>query len=1629
MSLHIRSQRFDSLKKISASDFSSVFRAVDTVGRHEVALKVAAGTSGPHRDALLKEFSFLSRCNHPNIIEVHDLSDARTATPFFTMKWIEGCTLSSAGQMYGAGAIVEAIPSLCHALAEVHDMGYVYGDLHPSNVLLGKCNGGIATTLIDFGLVSRIGAMNPRELWGMPEYMPPEVRRGDPVRPASDVYSFGILLQKLLWGDAQLMPPAASSPLNSKMLRELIDRCVEYYPEYRPQDFHEVGRMWSRQVITPQGKTGRQVMVGKSQRWAIGQHIHLAQMEELAGDLFAHGGGVLSVSGFGGAGKTTLVDRYRRKLQNQGYRTIRIVCDNLHQDSARIFEAVREAAGSRAAGQDHGLDSAELYFFLTVHDGIDLQSVDFDLLLSAVRSLHIVCIIESPSAADMQPVAGIRSVQVNPLTRDDFDRLCEALFKHTPAISATTGFLYSASGGLPGVLTQKYREYSAYLQQCNESDEFNWRRMPQEAAEEWMRVLSDLPAEGRRVAQAVAVLLPPFTAKHIAAMAGMGEETARTWMAEFINIGFIRAAGNQDQPAYDTFSIWVDDAIRTFAAATGASQGAIPADGDDRSSRGPLPLRQALLDPAGLLGMDRLPATHHDLRCLPYMARICRQLIHGGLPWGGVTAHLRRTIFKSVIANYESVAAHKQANCWARRLATLELHSTSPDRPPLPADISEALQLLNRHCTARETVAWLDNLCQRCPQLVHDVQALLLSERGVVELRHNHLDRALQYFFEAEAVYNQDDYRDHRRARNLSRIGVIFHNRKNYPVALKYYEAAKDMLREHPDVDVAAAVEMNIGILLTAVGQARKGFSYFKSALAYAKRTHDLRMLGFVARNMVVVIGDLEPAPEAVRVAEEALSTLHNTVERADDAIVYFNLGWAHLRAGNGRTAYANIMRGINLSRRTSNSRWLGVNYLNLARLFSLQGDLRKAISFALKSLVEARRQHSRDAAAEACRVIALLLTQAGDHVRAGRYLSHALQRRTPGENQRSDFFTDMTEAEILLHHGKLPEVQALLDRWSNSAVDVLPGWVCLLHRLYGLLHLAAGRQGEGINELRDAGCRARLLGRYDLLIPIYQDILRAYAKSANSRAALPYAHELRRIYRKVGRMANDEMLKTVIRELTEKSDDRRFAEMVLRLSESLTKFSDKHKLLDFLLQAAVDYFGADRGALISRHPSSKGLFIEAQCGLQSGIDEDDTLEISRSVIRRVSRTSQFIKIDNAPEDPLTRTKKSILQHNILAVMCVPIFHNNEIWGVLYLDNRSVPEAFKGSDSKMLQALANFMTLAIEQSDEISRLRLRESETITMRDGILKFVADSPKMVEVLDTADRIADSDVPVLILGENGTGKDVLAAYIHRKSSRSPQPFISMNCAGLVPTLADTELFGIEDKVASGVEFREGKFKLADGGTLFLNEIGDLALPVQAKLLTALTDGMIERVGGRPMGVDVRFITATNKDLEKMVEAESFRLDLYFRINTIKITIPPLRERVEDIPRLARIFLEHFCVKYGRARLKMSDAVLEELCLYSWPGNIRELKGMIQRGVLLAQTDRFPEGITTPSSTTQKALVLKKRNLHQVLEEKERQMVIEALESEAYNQSKAADRLGIVESTLRTKMSKLGIKKPRRL
>src|SRR5689334_22167886 len=318
---------------------------------------------------------------------------------------------------------------------------------------------------------------------------------------------------------------------------------------------------------------------------------------------------------------------------------------------------------------------------------------------------------------------------------------------------------------------------------------------------------------------------------------------------------------------------------------------------------------------------------------------------------------------------------------------------------------------------------------------------------------------------------------------------------------------------------------------------------------------------------------------------------------------------------------------------------------------------------------------------------------------------------------------------------------------------------------------------------------------------------------------------------------------------------------------------------------------------------------------------------------------------------------------------------------------------------------------------EENRTLRQEIRLLTRRE----IVGTSPALRRVLDVATQAAPSTATLLVLGESGTGKELLARYVHERSSRARGPFIAVNCSAIPETILEAELFGYERGAFTGaVGRRDGRFARARGGTLFLDEIGELTPSVQVKLLRVIQEGEYEPVGGNPVRADMRLLAATNRDLSAEVEAGRFREDLYYRLNVIAVTAPPLRARREDIPLLVDHFLGLYCAKNARTRLKPSRGALERMIDYPWPGNVRELENVIERAVVLSRSDALteqdlPDAIAHAQPPAPTALAFE---IGTTLDEIELRVIKETLRHTKGDKSLAAQLLGISTRTIYRKL-----------
>lgn len=366
---------------------------------------------------------------------------------------------------------------------------------------------------------------------------------------------------------------------------------------------------------------------------------------------------------------------------------------------------------------------------------------------------------------------------------------------------------------------------------------------------------------------------------------------------------------------------------------------------------------------------------------------------------------------------------------------------------------------------------------------------------------------------------------------------------------------------------------------------------------------------------------------------------------------------------------------------------------------------------------------------------------------------------------------------------------------------------------------------------------------------------------------------------------------------------------------------------------------------------------------------------------------------------------------------------------------RKVPDGYSAEKLNLLLRLQqplNAVINSISQARKKEALTMRphatESTVKRVMPHFRNVIGSSSSMLNVMDLINQVAASETSVLILGESGTGKEKIADCIHAASGRKGKPFIKINCAALPPSLIESELFGHEKGAFTGaIERRIGKFEQADQGTIFLDEIGELPLELQVKLLRVLQEKEVERVGSRyVLKINVRIIAATNRNLEREVAEGRFRLDLYYRLNVFPVYLPPLRERTEDIPALVDHFIQHFNPKTGRHITGISERVAKKFREYHWPGNIRELEHLVERSILLAKSTVI-EDVALPVFHQQEAVAHTEHRI-KTIEENERDHILAVLKKcngKIWGVAGAAEVLNIPPSTLKSKMKKLGIKK----
>ncbi|MFO0664491.1 MAG: sigma 54-interacting transcriptional regulator [Polyangiaceae bacterium] len=436
-------------------------------------------------------------------------------------------------------------------------------------------------------------------------------------------------------------------------------------------------------------------------------------------------------------------------------------------------------------------------------------------------------------------------------------------------------------------------------------------------------------------------------------------------------------------------------------------------------------------------------------------------------------------------------------------------------------------------------------------------------------------------------------------------------------------------------------------------------------------------------------------------------------------------------------------------------------------------------------------------------------------------------------------------------------------------------------------------------------------------------------------------------------------------------------------------------------------------------------------------------IPVTRSVFRKVLSARAVVLAADAPTE--MATTESLLGAKIRSTMGVPLWKGDEILGVLQLDNREATGMFSAADAELMGVLAHNASLAVANARLLQRLKVAE-ERLRKENAFLKgreqerrsggksrvpeIIGESAVIRAMLAQLDKVVDTRVAVLVEGETGVGKELVASSVHYRSRRHSKLFVAQNCAAMPENLLESELFGHKKGAFTGAtDEKKGLFEIADGGTLFLDEVTEMPLSLQSKLLRALQEGEIRAVGAtQEKKVNVRIVAATNRNLEREVAEGRFREDLYYRLKVFPLRVPPLRERREDIPILANHFLKRFSLELGKPAAGYTQQTLELLSAYDWPGNVRELQNEVQRLVIQVDEGTFiTPDLLSPRLRQVEGLVDRikpaKGTLKEMMDQVERWLLIESLREHQNNKTAAAKSLGITREGLHKKLRQFGL------
>jgi serine/threonine-protein kinase PknK len=1576
--------RYRLLEVAGGGGSATTWLAHDELFGSRVALKLLRADTPELEPVLRDEFARLARLAHPRLCRVHDWgTDSRDGARlcFYTAAYVDGLPLTEFSRGRAWPELVPAIVDAVDALGFLHRAGITHGDFKPENVLVDREARGVLIDLGCAGSLTGSGA-RPHMLSGTLEFIAPELVAGGAPDVRSDLFALGVSL-RVVCERARGVPAG---------IRELLARLCANDRYQRPADAGE--------VLDVLGAPERaHWLAASAPSKLIGRDDALAPFEQAFDDLLAGRPGVraLIAHGADGIGKTRLLSELKWEAQLRA----RVVEGHVEGGGASGLFA-RAAELERAGGSADPLSVVERTRAalaaldrpsVLVLDDVDrLPSAESALFWSFVRLLDpgdrwiVCCTCSAPPALPAETVAVI---ELRPFGVEQVRAWAGGLVSERGIVQ-----LLRASEGRPAELERLIAELAA--------------GRVGEGELERAAGAGSLPA--RRAREIVA--LPDDQRRALAACIATGGKLGE---AERVTLG-----------------------VRAEALATLAAAGHLRLDRDGFK----------LTRPSELAAIREL------------LPRALGSELHQALAAELAPRCAEQPAFRAPLAMHLCAGGDVRSAC---RLARAELARGGPLEPRAWAGAADELvasgdlealicaaDLYDLAGRSSQAADLLEPLCQHAarPDLARRLAACRLHQ-GDAEAALEVIERALPGAAEE-------------RARLLELASRALVKRGEHEQALARAEQA---LAADPDPVTRAALHEDIGVAESYLGRHDRARSELERAAelgAAGEPRTQLRIQSYLA------INDFRAGRTASALAGYgkalALAERHGLSDQM--AVTLLNLGTAHHQLGEWGPALEAYQRGHRAAHALGQSSTLVRLAFDLGKLHSDIGAFERAASWAERAERASTALSLEFFAAAALSLRGEIALHRRELVSAASWLTEAAERfRAQGAlREWAEVELDRAELELQQDDRKAASERAaaLAPLLSEHAIDDLSARRDLL---LARLALSAG-EPDRAQRLLD-GARARSEGQVELLAQIElacadgwrargADELAAQhrrrARELWERAAATLPEPLRAAFWQHPRRVSVRIVSTP---LGGESDRERKLLRLLDVNRRLASSLEMDRVLALAIDSAIELTGAERGFLILAQAQ------RLEVAIAKNFDRERIgkrhVKFSHGIARRVIRSAEPLLTIDASADARLRDAASVHAMKLRSVLCVPVRSSEQVLGAIYLDNRFAQARFGPEDVDLLLAFADQVAIALTnarlhaellarseqldverrrveelargQSDQLELLRAEvraRRDVIELRHDYGRIVGRSAAMRRLLETLDRVIDSEISVLISGESGTGKELVARAIHFNGRTRTAPFVAVNCAALPDTLLESELFGHVRGAFTGADRdRDGLMVAARGGTLFLDELGETSAGMQVKLLRALQEREVRPLGGaRALPVEFRLVCATNRELAKEVRAGRFREDLYYRIGVVELRLPPLRERREDLPELARQLLERAAAQVGRPGLALQRAALKKLLGHDWPGNVRELENVLTKAVVLCEREVIgPEEIDLAHGAPRPARGASSRAEFRAAE---LASVDEALRRARWNVSEAARQLGVSRATLYRRLRQLERAKP---